>query len=367
MSFLSSIRLIGLLAVAWTLAALGAGALGVRRDPGTSQSYFVPRRSWHDTSVSYGPGRSTAGHSVLVDQRSGRVEAIRPRGEDLWELVSVSPWRDSQGALQAVGRWVHRSGEPESQPVYGLGLFRVQDGVVSRRVPLEILPTSRPCWVPGRPGEFLFTAGDGQLHRLALGSHSHDPADGSRQELAEADPLEAPPAVAWACPAPDGGRLYLTDPVMSCDARLRRLVIVSLRQTTRRSDTVVFGPGKLWWLELNEGADAIQAAGRVFPAQVGHRDEAVAERYPSMAILPGGVVRLVYLAVRLGTGETVLRCADLVLDDRTGRPAHSSQPPRELPDKDVTTTPIVVSADGNCVVCQDSSGRFVRCALPRDP
>ena len=49
-----------------------------------------------------------------------------------------------------------------------MGSFRLSDGAVLSRVPMEILPTGRPCWVPGQERTILFPAGDGRLYRCRL-------------------------------------------------------------------------------------------------------------------------------------------------------------------------------------------------------
>ena len=50
----------------------------------------------------------------------------------------------------------------------GMGSFRLSDGAVISRVPMEVLPTGHPCWVPGQSRTILFPAGDGRLYRCRL-------------------------------------------------------------------------------------------------------------------------------------------------------------------------------------------------------
>ena len=59
-------------------------------------------------------------------------------------------------------------GEPWRGAFCGMGSFRLSDGAVLSRIPMEILPIGRPCWVPGQDRTILFPAGDGQLHRCRL-------------------------------------------------------------------------------------------------------------------------------------------------------------------------------------------------------
>ncbi len=75
------------------------------------------------------------------------------------------PLRGQGGELEAAGRWVNRG---DDGAFCGWGLFRLSDGAVLSRVAVEVLPSGRPCWVPGHPRTIVFPAGDGRLHRCQL-------------------------------------------------------------------------------------------------------------------------------------------------------------------------------------------------------
>ena len=45
---------------------------------------------------------------------------------------------------------------------------------VKNRITLDVLPTGKPCWVNGRPGEILFPAGDGQLYRCNIAGQARE-------------------------------------------------------------------------------------------------------------------------------------------------------------------------------------------------
>ena len=161
MSLMTLVRLFAALFLGWTLVALGIGAMG-----GGSPSHPAPlahaRRAVACSSV--------AGHRLgserpdLVDRSTGRSTPIHLPEDDLWTIVSVSPWRDSGGDREVVGRWVSRG----EGAFCGMGSFRLSDGAVLSRVPMEILPTGVPAGYPARTRTILFPAGDGQLYRCRL-------------------------------------------------------------------------------------------------------------------------------------------------------------------------------------------------------
>ena len=175
----------------------------------------------------------------------------------------MSPWRDHDGNLQAVGRWVRR--EEGHDEFCGLGLLRLPDMTVTSRITLDVLPTGKPCWVPGRPGEILFPAGDGQLYRCKLGGHAE-----------EERPFWFPAAITGGKPRPRQsacGDLGGSSAGFGCGLSRRSDLVVrtggpppgfrgSQRDGSRGGHRVIL-PSRLWWLAMNDEGDAILAAGRL--------------------------------------------------------------------------------------------------------
>src|SRR5262245_30026059 len=103
MSLMTLVRSLVLLMIGWTLTALGIGALSEAVPSGGSPTYYVPQPALHDVLSARWAG---AQEHHLVDLATGRSTSIRlPAGEE-WSLLSIAPWRDSGGGLEAVGRWV---------------------------------------------------------------------------------------------------------------------------------------------------------------------------------------------------------------------------------------------------------------------
>jgi hypothetical protein len=351
MSLMTLVRSLVLLAIGWTLTALGIGALSGAVPSGGSPTYYVPEPALHDVLSARWAG---AQEHHLVDLATGRSTAIHlPPGED-WSFLSVSPWRDSVGGLEAVGRWVSRGQEI----VWGWGLVRLSDGTVLDRIVLEKLPTSRPCWIPGRIRSLLFSNGDGRLSQCQLSPRGDA---GDSWEAASDSPgrVVEPLPVDWRVRPPGLGEVYLADPVWSADSRLRKWIIVALSLKRRQAGMVVYQPSQLWWLEMSDQADAILAAGPLSRAVGDESEPAAAERLPSLAVDPGGTIRLVWLAQRPGAGSWRLRSAVLRLDPETGRPQLDPELGATLgPDAPLATAPPVISADGSRVFRFNGPGQI---------
>jgi len=220
---------------------------------------------------------------------------------------------------------------------------------------MEFLPTGRPCWVPGQSRTILFPAGDGQLYRCQLPAAQVE--GGLSVAVADTSGQTSPVPVTWKIPIPGLGRVLLQEPVWSSDPRLRKWVIVGLGQQTRLRPRANFQSSKLWWLELNEQAESVLAAGRLtVPENNEADDDDLEERFPNLAVGPGGKVRLVYLARRRGQKSSELRSAEL--DAGTGPPRLTSgQVGTRKLGEGLGLAPPLVSADGRKVFALDDSGR----------
>ena len=223
MSLMTLVRSFTALVLGWILVALGIGAMGGARN---RVEFAAPRIEWsvrHDILSDTGPGSA---RNEVVDRVTGKSAPLRLPTEDQWTNLSISPWRDANGNKEVVGRWISRG----NGAFCGMGSFRMSDGAVLSRVPMEILPIGRPCWIPGQPRSILFIAGDGRLHRcqLPMGdleSGRHDSGSDN------SGPGGAIP-LAWKVKPPGSGSVLLADPVWSSDSRLRNWVIVALSQRT---------------------------------------------------------------------------------------------------------------------------------------
>lgn len=167
MSLITFVRSFAAFVLGWILVALGIGAMGgmrTRVDIAASQIELPVR---YDLLCDDRPGSA---RNELIDRVTGKSAPLRLPTEDQWTNLSIPPWRDANGDEEVVGRWVSRG----DGAFCGMGSFRLSDGAVLSRVPMEVLPIGRPCWIPGQPRSILFTAGDGRLHRcrLTIGDHA---------------------------------------------------------------------------------------------------------------------------------------------------------------------------------------------------
>jgi hypothetical protein len=351
MSLMTLVRLFAVVVLGWTLVALGIGAMGGGSLPHPSPvppSAEPPRQG---SLPSFGLGSNR--HN-LVDLATGGRKPLHLPEEDQWTNVAISPWTDVRDDVEVLGRWVSRG----EGAFCGMGSFRLSDGAVISRVPMEILPTGRPCWVPGQPRTILFPAGDGHLYRCHLPAGevvagvSLAAEDGAGQ-------MSLVP-VTWKVPVPGIGGVLLTDPIWSSDLRLRKWVIVSLSRQDRRGPQAVFEPAEIWWLELGDQAESILAAGRLtVPEAVGPNDTHREEQHPTVAVGPGGTLRLVYLKRRKCEKSARLYSAELDFESGTGRPylAPGREGSSRIRGEGLGLAPLLVSSDGMKVFGLDVEGQ----------
>ena len=299
MNLMNMVRLFGLVLIGWTFLALGVGLCRSNLRPARETHFFLPQPSLHEA---VGVSRSQLAcveEYRLVDRSTGKAQPLPLPRDAAWGFVTVSPWRDQDGNLEAVGRW-SRPGVLDDQSFYGLGLFRVSDATIVRSIDLDVLPTGRPCWVPGRPGDLVFPAGDGQLYRCRLTHDGNMKANAQTSVDDENHPGSsrsvAPGAVTWRCAVPGSGRVFIADPVWPADKPLGPFVFVSLTPQTNAGGRPRNEPSQIWWLEMSEFGDEILSAGRfTVPAPASAQGRPLVERLPSVSVSPSGRLTLAYL------------------------------------------------------------------------
>ena len=103
MNLMTLVRLLVVIVVGWTAVSLSAGVLGVVVHQAPDSTFFLPRPALED-AISVGEfdsrGRVRYG---LLDQTNGRVDPLTLPEQDAWSLLSVSPWRNKDGNLEAAG------------------------------------------------------------------------------------------------------------------------------------------------------------------------------------------------------------------------------------------------------------------------
>ena len=262
-------------------ARIGRRALGVGAPDSSGSTFFVACPSLHDALALGRPdGRGDVEYRLL-DQTNGQIKALALPDQEEWSMLSVSPWRDKDGNLEAAGRWVcRRDGEEE---FCGIGCLTLPELTVRNRVTLDVLPTGKLCWVNDRPGDVLFPAGDGQLYRCHIAGQGRESTrDSSRSDPRknEGTVLKARP-VAWEMEMPGSAVAFLNDPAVSSKPLLGHLVFVSMSIKGFHEGRRVILPSKLWWLVMNDAGDKIVNAGRLTepgPEEAGN--DPISERLP---------------------------------------------------------------------------------------
>jgi hypothetical protein len=311
-----------------------------------------------DTITLGRPDQSFNAEHRLIDRTTGRTQSIPMPADKIWALMSVSPWRDEHGVANVVGRWSSRgAGQEES---FGLGLVEMPSGKLANYLELDVLPTGKACWVPGRTGEILFPGGDGQLYRCNILSDSPDGAKKRRRGAPRgiAGCPVVPRAVVWEIESPGLGNPYLGDPAWSTDPRFQNLVFVALSQQKNLGEKRINGLFKIWWLLMNDDGDAIIAAGRLTrPVCDEANDDMRSERMPTVVVGGDGRLSVLYLTREQPSRSWQLRQSRLELDT-TGAPSQKND------DTDLdrviaaglAVSPLVVSADARIVHAVDITG-----------
>jgi len=247
-------------------------------------------------------------------------------------------------------------------------LFRSQQGLPVS-IDLDMLPTGRPCWVPGEPGDLLFPAGDGQLHRCHLTRDQNvraGPSDQSGMTASSARGAKTH-AVTWRCPVPGSGNVFISDPVWPCEKQLRKFLFVSLSVQTHRDGKLRFEPPGIWWLEMSELGYEILAAGRLTePAISSDASRTVNEGMPNVTSGPSGQVTFAYLTRTQTETSWRLCLTALSLEKGTGKPVIARTPaPIEVVADGLLPIPPTFSTDGQAVFAPTEDGQIKKYSLAK--
>lgn len=292
---------------------------------------------------------------VLVDARTGAIESIRPPDRERWAFLSVAPWRDREGSLLAAGRFA-QPGQPNSEESqWGIGVLRLLDGRVIEKAPLDVLPVGKSCWLADSPGAILFSSTDGRLYRadLELNGDAHDRSSTTRRR-SRARPLY------WPRFGTEGAPIFILDPVISSDPRLRGLVFAAVLSSSKVS-TPDSLPTRLWWLKLSDDGERIVADGPLQgPGPEPLDAPNLTQRYPIIAV-QGDHIHLVYLTQRPAASSATLRTREIELDAQTGRPRLKARTETaSAPGAPLSLSPLLLSADGRGVFALDPPGKTAR-------
>ncbi|WP_074317148.1 hypothetical protein [Singulisphaera sp. GP187] len=150
----------------------------------------------------------------LLDTETGLISLDSANGEQGFEDLSCSPWRDGDGRYHMAGRWRDFDSDRSGGLTRAFGLARSTFPASSsvERVDLEIPIWGRPCWSPDRSDRVLFTGGDGRLlprrlldnpevgARAATGGALANRSAGGGRELATGSVLVERAGTGWTAP-----------------------------------------------------------------------------------------------------------------------------------------------------------------------
>jgi len=191
----------------------------------------------------------------ILDPETGEVRALKREAGDMVDLASSSPWEDEEGRLELVGRWIGRG--PDDALSYGRGIARIRypDGEVLERIPLDVMPMSRPLFDPEDAKCILFSAGDGKLYRYRLRSFQSEAnnSDSESESLIElkwkAKSIKTP--------------FVIHDPVWPRTPELQGRMICVLGDVLNQEDGNRLIRTRLGWIELNSDRTEIVDAGLI--------------------------------------------------------------------------------------------------------
>ena len=85
-------------------------SVSVRHDA-RELTFFLPRPALEDALPEATPDAAGKVGYRLLNQTNGQAKSVALPESEAWSLLSVSPWRDKDGNLEAAGRWVSRARE----------------------------------------------------------------------------------------------------------------------------------------------------------------------------------------------------------------------------------------------------------------
>ncbi|WP_406695732.1 hypothetical protein V5E97_32500 [Singulisphaera sp. Ch08] len=278
----------------------------------------------------------------VLDPQTGGLTRVNLEGVDVFDSAACSPWENDRGQSDVVGRWLGRSKAVDGVcQGCGLGRFKFPGGQALERVKLDVMPVSRPCFLPDEPSTVLFAAGDGRLYRYTFEKEC-DPTGGVIDGV-------SPTALAWDVATAGEKPVFINDPIWPTDPRLKNRLIASLTFMVKGPDGKPKMRSRLGWLQLNPEATAIVRAGRL----IGHDEETTAgavtspdESLPTVYSSGTGTgLTLAYLTHAAGEEGWGLRVAPLEIESETGTPIVDELRSHTIAAKQSHAIPIF-SADG---------------------
>jgi hypothetical protein len=297
----------------------------------------------------------------LIDRVSGSSNLMPLPDNEQWGLLSVSPWSDAEGHSEVVGHCHSLEAPIDGHSFWGLARLSLPEGKIIDRVGLDLLPSGRLCWLPDRPGEILFAAGDGHLYRLSFGA-DEEAEVGKGPASAGDSRTPGVRQVVWNCPRPGKGIVLIADPVWPIDPRFRNLLFATLSYSNRPGDKAMKVPFQPWWFLMSPDGAAIEAAGPLLSQASDSRFDAdSAKHFPNLAAASDGTISMIYLSRPSGFSHMRLEAAAVEIDPTSGQPRILSERPPRVLAEECASVPPIFSADGKLAfVISANSGRVAQ-------
>ena len=169
----------------------------------------------------------------LLNQTNGRVKSFALPEAEAWSLLSVSPWRDKDGNLEAAGRWVTR-GEGNGE-FCGIGCLTLPSIDREKSYHARCASHRQALLAADTAGRNLFPAGDGQLYRCNITGQGGDKRSDDRGRFAGKNEGKVVKARAdyLGRRNPGAGVAIVSDPAVLPEPGFRHLVFVALGMQER--------------------------------------------------------------------------------------------------------------------------------------
>ncbi len=236
-----------------------------------------------------------------------------------------------------------------------MGLVRMSlpEGKILDKIDMTDAPlsTCAPCWFPGTLARVLCSGGDGRIYRVDFETPLTDGRD-------EHESMIRPRALTWRTPGPAPSTLFVGDLSWPTDERMGHRILASLY--IENSKTEKEPDWRIWWLQLDQAATSIIAAGPLLePETSGEEDN---RRLPNLVRNENGSLALTYLNKGIRQPNYELRLAPIHLEPGSNVPHALETEARVLASGCLLVSPLP-SPDGRWVTVVRSSGRIERLAI----
>jgi hypothetical protein len=263
----------------------------------------------------------------FFDPETGASVRVALPMSDRFGPIGLAPASGVGGVHRAAGFYALDHGE-EGVGTHRLVIFGVPDGAEIDRIPLEVIPTSDPCWAPDGSDRIVFSAFNGRLYEYRRRGKS-----GVFVHQLGLGPALSPGSIG-----------QIRDLCWSTDPRLEGRLLVTVRLPAKVAGKEI-PPYQLAWMQLDPEDGSILACvplDRWAPVQNCER------RFPTVGRSPNGGIQVAFLSKFDKRGPWFLELAELTVG-APGGPLVMVKGSERVVARDVHPTPVAFSADGQFI------------------